>query len=251
MFTLGGRVHVRPVLGEITVDKVTVPVNEPVPVTVIVEPAAWEARTVTLVGDAPIVKSAVTGTLTVTVSVTLRVWVEGVDVVRVAVPVITTVQVTVDAAVPPKVTTSVSFWPAVSVTGLVVGVTVRLPHPVPVTVDESVTGPAKPAALTVAAASDGLLPIVKVLVVEEPELKEKVLAVCVTLKSCGLTLNVSVTNFDPLGRVPVARVVTVYVPVAVVHGAAATAGHGGMRPPANVSVTVLVPAGPGVTVVAE
>src|SRR5712692_8095073 len=102
-------------------------------------------------------------------------------------------KVVVDETVPLKVTTSVNFIPAVKVTGLVVGVTVR-PVP-PVTVDDRVTGPANPAAFT-ARDPEGRLPIVRVSVAELPEANEMLGPVgvpleVVTLKSCGLTTAVT------------------------------------------------------------
>jgi hypothetical protein len=105
----------------------------------------------------------------VTEYVTLWVWVVGLEVVKVAVPVIVTEKVVVEVTVPLKVITSVNFPPAVNVTGLVVGVTVR-PVP-PVIVEVRVTGPANPAELTPAAIPEGRLPIVKVSVVEPPDAK--------------------------------------------------------------------------------
>jgi hypothetical protein len=118
-----------------------------------------------------------------------------VEVAEVAVPVIVTAKGVVVATVPLKVTTSVSFMPAVKITGLVAGVTVR-PEP-PVMVVDNVTGPANPALFTAAAAPEGRLPMVSVSVAEPPV--AKVMAGptgvpfdVVTLKSCGRTLKVSV-----------------------------------------------------------
>jgi hypothetical protein len=127
----------------------------------------------------------------VTEYVTLWVCVGGVEPVTVAVPVIVTAKIVVLVAVPEKVTRSVSFWPAVKVTGLVVGVTVR-PEP-PVIVEERVTGPANPAAFTAAAAPEGRLPMVRVSVDELPEAKVTagptgVPFDVVMLKFCGRTL---------------------------------------------------------------
>ncbi len=93
--------------------------------------------------------------------------------VDVAVPVIVKVHVTVVADVPVIVTMSAgAVAPAVSVTGFVAGVEVRenpVPeHPVPVTDEDKVTGPAKPARL-IAVEPVGRLAIVRVSVVEPPD----------------------------------------------------------------------------------
>ena len=135
----------------------------------------------------------------------------------VAVPVIVTVKGVVVPTVPLKVTTSVNFWPAVKVTGLIVGVTMR-PVP-PVIVEERVTGPVNPAAFTPADDPDGRLPTVNVSVVEAPDAKERLGPVgvtfeVVTLKSCGRTIHVIVFVLVPEGRVPAKVVRTVYEPTA-------------------------------------
>ena len=89
---------------------------------------------------------------------------------KVAVPVIVTEKVVVEVTEPLKVTTSVSFPPATSVTGVVAGVIVR-PVP-PLNVEEMTTGPANPALLTAAEVPEGRLPIVRVSVADPPEAKD-------------------------------------------------------------------------------
>jgi len=65
---VGDRVHARPVEGETVAARLTVPVNPPEPVTVIVEVPVAPARIVTLVGLAERLKLA--GGLTLNVTVT-------------------------------------------------------------------------------------------------------------------------------------------------------------------------------------
>jgi hypothetical protein len=132
--------------------------------------------------------------VTITENVTLWVCVVGEELDKLAVPVITTVKVVVEATLPLKVTTSLTFCPAVKLTGLVAKAT-ESPVP-PVIVEESVTGPAKPAALTPAATPDGRLPILIEPVVELPELKLAGFPLTmVTLKSWGLTRTVTAWVF--------------------------------------------------------
>jgi hypothetical protein len=116
-----------------------------------------------------------------------------VEVPRFAVPVIVTVKAVVVVTVPPKVTRSVSFAPAIKITGLVANPTVR-PVP-PIITDERVTGPAKPAAL-IARVPVGRLPNDARSDAEPPEAKEILGPVGVPLealklKSCGLTMTVT------------------------------------------------------------
>jgi len=99
------------------------------------------------------------------------------------------------AAVPPKVTRSVNFWPAVKVTVGFASVTVR-PEP-PVMVVDNVTGPANPAMFTPAEAPEGRLPIVSISVAELPDANVRagptgVPFEVVMLKLCGRTLTVMV-----------------------------------------------------------
>ena len=181
----------------------------------------------------------------VTEYVTLRVRVVGVELARVAVPVIVTEKVVVDPTLPLKVTTSVSFRPAVKVTGLVVGVTTR-PLP-PVMVEDRVTGPVKPAEFT-AADPEGRLPMVRVSVAELPELKliagpVGVPLEVVMLKAWGLTITETLFAFVWSGNapfaanVPVPVALTTYWPVVV---------SGRRSPPVYVSVAV--PEAPGIEV---
>lgn len=133
-------------------------------------------------------------------------------------------------------TTSVNFWPGARVTGLVAKATFS-PVP-PVTVEDKVTGPAKPALLMFAKALDGLLPIVRVDEPVEPDAKLTVAGALVTLKSCGRTEMITLIVLDPEGSVPVARVVTEYVPVAAVavHATGTPGIHAGILPRVNVAV---------------
>ena len=113
-------------------------------------------------------------------------------------PVIVTEKVVVVVTVPLKVTTSVSFCPATSVTGVVAGLIVS-PVP-PVKVDEIATWPANPEAVTPAAVPDGRLPIVSVSVVEAPDANERLGPVgvpldVVMLKFCGLMMRVIGCDF--------------------------------------------------------
>lgn len=161
------------------------------------------------------------------------------DVAREAVPVIATVKVVVVVTVPLKVTTSVSFCPAVRVTGVVVGVTVS-PVPPPI-VDVRVTGPAKPAEVIPAPVPEGRLPMVNVSVADKPDAKEIVGPVKeVMLKFSGLMITVTGCDLVWAGNTPLAAkdpeevTLIVYDP---------KVGEGRRRPPVNVSVAVPDPPG--------
>ena len=125
----------------------------------------------------------------VTVYVAVWIWFVGLDVARVAVPVIVTIKTAVVVAVPLNVIPIFTFllegFAPLKVGIVLLNATVKDPLPEFRTeLEVRVTVPAKPWLVTVVEVAEGRLPTLIVLVADAPELKLAVLPpTCVRLKS--------------------------------------------------------------------